>query len=77
MNVCNISTTVLVGLTGHTNDIEWMQYSHYGFSVTHRTQSILNGCNILTTVLVGLTGHTNEGVQYSHYCLTWTHRTHK
>ena len=26
--LCTVLTTVLVGLTGHTNDIEWMQYSH-------------------------------------------------
>ena len=26
LNGCNILTTVLVGLTEHTNDIEWRQF---------------------------------------------------
>ena len=37
LNGCNILTTVLIGLTGHTNDFEWLQYSHYCFSSTHKT----------------------------------------
>ena len=30
-------TTALVGLTRHTNDIEWIQYYHDCFSWTHKT----------------------------------------